>query len=207
MKDGETRDVETIEREIEGLKRRMGSVEGTPTEVYTRIVGYYRSLTNWNKGKREEYNKRRTFEHSRPSSAGSGSAEPRPGTTVMEDTAGSGSAWSGSAGSGTTTTAATTAVLEDTAGTATTTAGAAVTSYAYFFRHSCPNCPPVRALLESSALTGRGYDVDTEEGFAKASEMQIFATPTVIFFDEEDRPLGRAGAPADVRAFLSSAEE
>jgi hypothetical protein len=29
--------------------------------VYTRIVGYYRSLKNWNKGKRDEYEQRKTF--------------------------------------------------------------------------------------------------------------------------------------------------
>ena len=29
-----------------------------PTEVYVRIVGYYRSVANWNAGKREEFNHR-----------------------------------------------------------------------------------------------------------------------------------------------------
>jgi ribonucleoside-triphosphate reductase len=32
-----------------------------PAEVYSRIVGYYRSVRNWNKGKREEYGERRLF--------------------------------------------------------------------------------------------------------------------------------------------------
>jgi len=32
------------------------------TEVYTRIVGYYRPVKNWNKGKSEEYDQRRTFQ-------------------------------------------------------------------------------------------------------------------------------------------------
>lgn len=31
-------------------------------EVYTRIVGYYRALTRWNKGKKSEYNDRITFD-------------------------------------------------------------------------------------------------------------------------------------------------
>ncbi|MFP4113319.1 MAG: ribonucleoside triphosphate reductase [Spirochaetota bacterium] len=34
---------------------------GAETEIYTRIVGYYRSLKNWNRGKREEYRHRVTF--------------------------------------------------------------------------------------------------------------------------------------------------
>jgi hypothetical protein len=36
-------------------------VQGTQTEVYTRIVGYYRSVKNWNLGKKEEYKHRVTF--------------------------------------------------------------------------------------------------------------------------------------------------
>lgn len=35
---------------------------GADTEVYSRIVGYYRPVGNWNKGKREEYFERTTFE-------------------------------------------------------------------------------------------------------------------------------------------------
>jgi hypothetical protein len=35
---------------------------GADTEVYSRIVGYYRPVGNWNKGKREEYFERQTFE-------------------------------------------------------------------------------------------------------------------------------------------------
>ncbi len=35
---------------------------GKETEVYARIVGYYRPVKNWNKGKYEEYHDRRLFE-------------------------------------------------------------------------------------------------------------------------------------------------
>jgi ribonucleoside-triphosphate reductase len=56
------RTAETITREIEDLKTRLANAKGTETEVYTRIVGYYRSLRNWNKGKREEYSQRLPFE-------------------------------------------------------------------------------------------------------------------------------------------------
>ncbi|MBD3244218.1 MAG: ribonucleoside triphosphate reductase [Chitinivibrionales bacterium] len=34
---------------------------GEETEVYSRIVGYYRPVQNWNLGKRSEYNERKTF--------------------------------------------------------------------------------------------------------------------------------------------------
>ena len=35
------RELKEIEKEIEGLSRKLNEVTGTPTEVYTRIVGYY----------------------------------------------------------------------------------------------------------------------------------------------------------------------
>jgi len=31
------------------------------TEVYSRVVGYYRPVKNWNKGKQEEFALRKTF--------------------------------------------------------------------------------------------------------------------------------------------------
>jgi anaerobic ribonucleoside-triphosphate reductase len=32
-----------------------------PTEVYSRVSGYYRPVTNWNKGKQQEFSERRYF--------------------------------------------------------------------------------------------------------------------------------------------------
>jgi len=34
---------------------------GEKTEVYSRVTGYFRPVTNWNKGKREEFKERRMF--------------------------------------------------------------------------------------------------------------------------------------------------
>lgn len=33
-----------------------------PTEVYSRIVGYYRPVQHWNAGKQQEFNERNTYE-------------------------------------------------------------------------------------------------------------------------------------------------
>jgi ribonucleoside-triphosphate reductase len=35
---------------------------GTDCEVYSRVVGYYRPVSNWNTGKKEEFRLRSTFE-------------------------------------------------------------------------------------------------------------------------------------------------
>ncbi|HOS31099.1 MAG TPA: anaerobic ribonucleoside-triphosphate reductase, partial [Treponemataceae bacterium] len=55
------RDLGAIEADIAHAKEALSQVRGTETEVYARIVGYYRSVRNWNKGKREEYNHRKQF--------------------------------------------------------------------------------------------------------------------------------------------------
>ena len=55
------RSVAEIDSEIERVKQEMEDERGTECEVYARIVGYYRSIRNWNKGKREEYGKRVVF--------------------------------------------------------------------------------------------------------------------------------------------------
>jgi len=34
---------------------------GRQTEIYSRVVGYYRPVQNWHKGKQEEYRQRRTY--------------------------------------------------------------------------------------------------------------------------------------------------
>jgi ribonucleoside-triphosphate reductase len=135
------RTVETVTKEIEELKAKLANVRGTQTEVYTRIVGYYRSLRNWNKGKREEYRQRLPFE-AVPQAAARPSAP---------------------------------AALEDIAG------------YRYFYRKSCPNCPPVREFMSRLPFAGTPIDVDTEDGFAQALAHDVQSTPTVVFYDNQNK--------------------
>ena len=33
-----------------------------PTEIYSRVVGYFRPVNQWNKGKKEEFRKRKEFD-------------------------------------------------------------------------------------------------------------------------------------------------
>lgn len=61
MAEAVMRDLETVEAEIARTKEALANVKGTETEVYARIVGYYRSVRNWNKGKRVEYDQRKMF--------------------------------------------------------------------------------------------------------------------------------------------------
>ena len=56
------RTLEQVNADIEKVKSALTNVKGIETEVYARIVGYYRSVRNWNKGKREEFGHRVMFE-------------------------------------------------------------------------------------------------------------------------------------------------
>jgi ribonucleoside-triphosphate reductase len=47
---------------IEELKNELANVKGTECEVYSRIVGYFRPVKQWNNGKQEEFADRVTYE-------------------------------------------------------------------------------------------------------------------------------------------------
>ena len=57
---------EAIDADIAAAQLELQNVHGSTTEVYARIVGYYRSVRNWNKGKREEFSERKMFERENP---------------------------------------------------------------------------------------------------------------------------------------------
>lgn len=51
-----------IDADIAAVKTQLANVHGEECEVYARIVGYYRSVRNWNKGKKDEYGIRSMFD-------------------------------------------------------------------------------------------------------------------------------------------------
>lgn len=50
-----------IRGEIARVEDELANVRGEECEVYSRIVGYYRAVKNWNKGKKEEFKARKMF--------------------------------------------------------------------------------------------------------------------------------------------------
>lgn len=178
--------VAELDQQITDLRSSLDSVEGTQTEVYTRIVGYYRSLKNWNRGKREEYDHRRTFTGEMRDRAPTGD-DGQLRLTEFE---------------------ARTATTADAAAPRVTVAtleapAATTTSYLYFYRETCPNCPPVRKHLDGVGIDGVRVNVDTEDGRDLAIQYEILATPTVVFIDAERRPMGQAHSPAEIDRYLN----
>ena len=163
------RTIQEIDAEIRDLRNQLLKVHGRPTEIYTRIVGYYRSLKNWNKGKREEYNHRRLFvagdEIQVASSGNSAKKTPVEMSTTY-----------------------------------------AALRFMYFFRVSCPNCPAARELISKIDMPGCDVNVDTEEGIAAATQFNIYATPTVVFFDGQSNEVFRASDTSQLKDYLSGGE-
>ncbi len=43
------------------MAQQKENICGKETEVYSRIVGYFRPVSNWNKGKQQEFADRKTY--------------------------------------------------------------------------------------------------------------------------------------------------
>ncbi|MBN2511220.1 MAG: hypothetical protein JXB03_13150 [Spirochaetales bacterium] len=158
--------VQEIDKRLEELREERQRVNGTPTEVYSRIVGYYRSLNNWNKGKREEYNYRQYYNSSYANTMQEAvPSEPLQGELTLSE--------------------------EE-------THTRDIASYMFFYRQTCPNCPPMKEAIGSFDMQGTWVDVDTDEGYRLAEEYSIMAAPTVIFIDEHGKEVVRASQPKDL---------
>jgi ribonucleoside-triphosphate reductase len=165
----EMRSVAEIDRDIANVKAEMQDVHGTTTEVYARIVGYYRSVRNWNPGKREEYKHRKLFVAEEQQVH----AHLPVGTSCC--------------------------AIDPVTATSDSLGGTAA-RYELFIRKTCPNCPPVKECCTNLPLSGSQIDVDSPEGFARASDSGVFSAPTVIFFDAADHEIARAHTVSEIRS-------
>lgn len=186
----QTKKIEELNAQIEGLKEELRDVHGTETEVYARIVGYYRAVKNWNKGKRDEFHNRKLFTVDE---------------TVSDDNA-----------SLNCTTAAETDLRQNdyaplfstqeqeysSASEDQNQTAAELSGYEFFMRKTCPNCPPVKAFMEKLPMEGTVIDVDTDEGLRQAAAKGVFSAPTVIFYDQQGTEISRAHSVDDIKAIL-----
>ena len=156
-------DRERIEARIAELRGELSRAEGTPTEVYSRIVGYYRSVRNWNAGKREEYGQRLVF------------GMPACGDTPVPERA-----------------PEEVRRTADPASLPLPGAASLRDGVIVFTRGACPNCPPVANYVVASGIRAVFVDVDRDDGLALARDLGVMATPTVLGLDAEGREAFRA---------------
>lgn len=52
---------EEILKQIEEKEKELENVQGTECEIWSRCVGYWRPVKNYNPGKQEEYKERKVY--------------------------------------------------------------------------------------------------------------------------------------------------
>ncbi|MDR2246734.1 MAG: hypothetical protein LBE17_08750 [Treponema sp.] len=168
------RSLEDIDRDLAAAGEALSRAQGTPAEVYSRIVGYYRSVRNWNRGKREEYDERKLF-------CVPNDSEVRTKPKAADKHA---------------------AVSVTDAAAFTAAPESAVSRYAggeereerllLFVRPACPSCPGAKAAAGKLGIPVDLVNADTADGMAEAVKRQVFSTPTAILLAHDGRELGRA---------------
>jgi ribonucleoside-triphosphate reductase len=207
VQEREMRTLEAIEEDLRETRKTLANVEGRDAEVYSRIVGYYRSVRNWNKGKKEEFGERTMF--ALPASAGNEAAAlgegfcvncRLPADTDKESAVG-------------TETAGRSVSTKGNAGPEERFADAHDSRILLFVRPECPSCPGAKAeagkLVEHFGVTIETVDADTEAGLAKARKLGVTATPTAILLRgnaEVSRAKDRDGI-AKLGAFFEQAKQ
>ncbi|MDR2445536.1 MAG: hypothetical protein LBD44_06350 [Spirochaetaceae bacterium] len=164
------RKLEEIEKDLEQVRGALSSVKGAPAEVYSRIVGYYRSVRNWNKGKREEYGERRLYDIE-TSTAHTEGVTPHVANAA----------------------AVSAAVLEK-----VEPFNSSEPHVLLFVRPGCPACPSAKAAAGRLGIPFDTIDTANEDGLAEAMRRNVMSTPTAILLDKDGEELSRAHSSADI---------
>jgi ribonucleoside-triphosphate reductase len=180
------RTLNEIDADLAKAKEALTSVEGGTAEVYSRIVGYYRSVRNWNKGKREEYGERRLYDVEKSLSKDGEceiAAPQADEVRVGAKNAGKKAASKSGSDSGHEKTDDARVLL--------------------FVRPACPACPGAKAAVGKLGLPVDMVNADTEEGFAEATRHHVMSTPTAILLAKDGHELSRARDNAAIASFRS----
>lgn len=170
-----TRTLEQIEAEIAKTEAELKNLHGTETEVYARIVGYYRAVRNWNKGKRDEFNNRTLFVYDGDISDSRAKNTEHSMTNDFSEEKQN----------------------EQNINTMDNSI-----HYEFFMRQTCPNCPPVKKYISDVSFEGKFIDVDTDEGLKEAASKGVFSAPTVIFYDQTNTEIGRGHNVEELKGVL-----
>lgn len=155
---------------------------GKETEVYTRIVGYYRPLSNWNKGKAQEYTERVTYKSAgeKISAKATDKDEKSSEAVVKTDNSSLSSRTEG--------------VSDDTS------------SYKFFYTQTCAKCPTIKDYVQQLPIQGEMIDaVNDPRSQSLIEELEIRSVPTVVLYDSHDRMLKKVHTVEDLKEHLQSA--
>lgn len=152
------------------------------TEVYSRIVGYYRSLKNWNAGKKQEFRERREYE-----TAAIGATIRERRDPDQQKSSESQRTYS-----------------EKSPELSNTVAGTSSEELKLFLFQtpSCSRCPEVKSLLREAGIEYNAVDAASAEGTAHALKEGISTVPTLILKDSQGVQLWRGSDAGTIRRQL-----
>ncbi|MDR2446919.1 MAG: hypothetical protein LBD58_06460 [Treponema sp.] len=180
------RTIEEINNDLQKAREDLAAVQGGPAEVYSRIVGYYRSVRNWNKGKKEEYGERKLFEISEAQIAKTGAAE----REAVREEAREEPVPAAEAG----------ADVREAAQPAIPADASRNSRLLLFVRPACPACPSAKAAAGKLGIPIDMVNADTEDGLAEARCRRVFSTPTAILLSKDGKEITRALDSAGIAA-------
>ena len=177
------RNLEDIEMDLAAAREALSSVEGTPAEVYSRIVGYYRSVRNWNRGKREEYGERRLYRIRNDQCAAAPSLPLNTETTFADTVFDPEPLFEPHN------------LVSDSEHDM---------RLLLFVRASCPGCVPAQAAAHQLGIPVDLVNADTSEGKAEAFRRRVLSTPVAILLSPGGEELKRATDPETISRLPAS---
>ena len=151
---------------------------GKPTEVYSRITGYYRPVQNWNKGKAQEFKDRKTYAFQ-----GLGAKLDKLAKKVDEEVKEENhSIKEGKTLLFTTKTCPNCKIVKE-------------------MLKTCPNCKIVKEMLNNKHVD---YQViDAEENEALCDEFEIMQAPTLVVVHEEDKTYDKFANASNIIKYIN----
>jgi len=163
---------------------------GKETEVYSRIVGYFRPVRNWNLGKKEEFKFRKTYVENV-------ALEKQFKTAVVVGTNGT----------------QRTETERRINGSGNINR---IASYKIFTLPGCEKCEDAKQILAQRGPSGAVYNLSDEQGLKvfreyyrklkdviKRNEDGSLPVPTVLFLDENERVIETAYSPEEIDKLLA----
>ena len=153
---------------------------GKPTEVYSRITGYYRPVQNWNDGKAQEFKDRKVYNIGNSHFHQQGVAEEaKPAAVENADTP-----------------------------EVITSASVPVEEVAekrlLFKTPTCPNCKAAMAMLDKAGIIVTPIDATDEANRELIDRYSIMQAPTLVIIKEgDDTPVKYRGV-SDIRGWINS---
>lgn len=165
------------------------------TEVYTRIVGYYRPVNNWNKGKRSEYDLRREFDIPQHDSFNQVQEKTAAATSAPVPTKNTQNNPEEDMFSQFSLTPLTFSQKQEEQKTNAKT-------FKFFYSENCPNCPSVKEYIQSLPLEGEYVNASEPDGLKTAREYNIMAVPTIVFLDNKGEIISQAHNKVEIEKCL-----